>query len=72
MYPNFEAELSRNGMYKRDLASIWNVREATVYDKMSGKTPITVNEILIARNKLCPDKTIDYLIETRGEMVCKK
>lgn len=66
MYPNFNAELARNGFSKRVLAEVWNVREATVYDKLNGKSPITVSEILLARNQLFPGKTIDYLIEGKG------
>lgn len=67
IYPNLIAELARNGLTKRSLATIWGVREATAYDKVNGKTPITINEILLVRDKLCPDKTIDYLISKDGD-----
>lgn len=72
MYPNFEAELARCGHPKRILAEIWDCREATVYDKLNGKAPITIIEILSARNQLFPNVTIDYLVAREGEMLCKK
>lgn len=72
MYPNFNAELARNGFSKRILADIWKCREATVYDKLNGKSPITVSEILIARNQLFPDVSLDYLVSQEGEVLCRK
>ncbi|MER1998407.1 MAG: XRE family transcriptional regulator [Lysinibacillus sp.] len=72
MYPNFNAELARNGFSKRVLADVWGCREATVYDKLNGKSPITVSEILLARNKLFPNVSIDYLVAQEGEMLCKR
>lgn len=67
VYPNIENELANVGKKKRDLAEIWNVRKATVYDKLNGKSPIMVEEILILRDSLFPHLTIDYLLEKSGE-----
>lgn len=70
-YPNFNAELAKHGHAKRILASIWKCREATVYDKLNGKAPMTVDELLLARNELFPKTSLDYLLAKEGEELCR-
>ena len=47
LYPNLEAELSRAGIPKSELARLIGKSRNTIYSKLSGKTEITLNEARI-------------------------
>ena len=63
-YINLEAEMVRKGLSKKDIAEILGIRIATVYNKLSGKHPFTLDEALKIRNKHFPDFTLEYLFYT--------
>mgnify|MGYP001499107902 CR=1 FL=1 len=63
-YPNLEAEMARQGLRRKDLAEVLDVRTATIYDKLNGKFPFTLNEAMRIRDSLFPNLTIDYLFSS--------
>ena len=63
-YINLEAEMVRKGMSKKDIAETLGVRIATVYNKLSGKHPFTLDEALKIKNKHFPGFTLEYLFYT--------
>ena len=66
MYPNLNAELARYGIHKKEIADIWDCRLATVYDKLNGKYPITLDEAIALKIELFPEMEIEYLFK-KGE-----
>jgi len=66
VYPNLEAEMARKGLKRKDLADVLNVRTATIYDKLNGKYPFTLNEAMKIRDNLFPDLTVDYLFSSEA------
>lgn len=60
-YINLEAEMARKGLAKKDIAKTLGVRAATVYDKLKGKYPFTLDEVLKIKNKHFPEFTLEYL-----------
>lgn len=60
-YVNLEAEIARKGLSKKDIAETLGVRIATVYDKLKGKYPFTLDEALKMKNKYFPEFTLEYL-----------
>lgn len=60
-YPNLEAELARKNIKRKELAELLKVRPATIYDKLNGKYPFTVNEAMTIKNHFFPNLTVDYL-----------
>ena len=60
-YVNLEAEMARKGLLKKDIAETLGVRSATVYDKLKGKHPFTLDEVLKIKNKHFPEFTLEYL-----------
>ena len=46
MYPNLEAELARKGWSKKKLSEILGKRYYTVIDKLNGKYPLTLMDVL--------------------------
>ena len=63
-YINLEAEMARKGLSKKDIAETLGVRTATVYDKLKGKHPFTLDEALKIKNKYFPAFTLEYLFYT--------
>jgi len=61
MYPNLEAEIARKGIHKKEIAKVWDCREATVYDKLNGKYRITLDEALSLRDEFFPGMRVEYL-----------
>ena len=71
MYPNFNAEYARGGWTLEKLAEEMEKRGCkrtvpTISQKLSGKSPITVNEAKILRTIVAPDHTLDYLFDIGG------
>lgn len=44
LYPNLDAELARLGLSKKSLADVIKKRPHTLYDKLNGKTALTLDE----------------------------
>lgn len=65
MYKNLEAEMTRIGITKLNIAKELNYCYATLINKFAGKTDWHRNEMLSIRNKYFPDKSIEYLFETK-------
>ena len=47
LYPNVEAEIVRAQITRRDLAKALGINERTLYNKLSGKTELTLSEARI-------------------------
>ena len=56
MYPNLNAERARNGITMEDIAKAIDKSVGTVYQKLSGNQPITLNEA--AQIKKCVNTTL--------------
>lgn len=63
-YVNLEAEIARKGLSKKEIAETLGVRLATVYDKLKGKYPFTLDEAFKMRNTYFPEFTLEYLFYT--------
>lgn len=61
MFPNLEAEMARKGLKRKDLASLFKGRSATVSDKLNGKTPLLLDEAYRIQSTFFPECTLDYL-----------
>ncbi len=61
MLKNLIAEMARNGILYKDLAGILGRDEKSVSNKISCKTEFTRKEMMIIKNELFPDCTLDYL-----------
>lgn len=61
-YSNIKAELARNGVTQSQIADEFGYALNTVNNKINGRTPMTVDEIVQWRDTFMPDATIDYLI----------
>ena len=60
VFPVLEAELSRRGIKKKDVAKELGISNKCMSNKMTGKTELTLSEILSIQ-KIIPDVTIDEL-----------
>jgi len=61
MYRNLEAELSRKGMLKGDLAKGMKISSSTLSQKLNGKAAFSLPEAWKIRDILGVDMTIDEL-----------
>lgn len=64
MYRNLEAEMVRNGIYRKDLAKLLNVRYATVVQKLNGRYKFNLDEAFDIKNSYFPNFSIEYLFST--------
>ena len=53
-YPNLEAELARTGLSKRALAKQIGISKDTLYNKLNGKSKLTLDEARVI--KACVEK----------------
>lgn len=67
MYNNLEAEMSRLGIKRADLADLLNVRYATVIDKLKGRYNFTLDEAFKIRNSYFPELSFEYLFKAEEE-----
>jgi plasmid maintenance system antidote protein VapI len=67
MYPNLRAEMARYNLKTKDLERVLKLTNKSVNNKLSGKTPFTIPEAVIIRDKLFPKKTIDDLFSESVE-----
>lgn len=63
MYRNLEAEIARKGIHKKEIAGVWDCRQATVYDKLNGKSKITLDEAQSLKREFFPEMKIEYLFK---------
>lgn len=67
MFPNLNAELSRNGISTKQFAKILGVSPKTANNKLAGRTEFTLSEIQTI-SRTFPEVTIGYLFQTKQEM----
>lgn len=60
-YVNLKAEMTRYGIRQIDLANLLKVREATISDKINGKTSFDIDEAFAIKKAFFPNLSIDYL-----------
>lgn len=60
-YPNLRAEMSRIGIKQVDIAKLLGVGEATVSNKMKGKSTFDIDEAFLIRENFFPNLSLDYL-----------
>lgn len=65
-YINLEAEMVRKGLSKKDIAETLGIKIATVYNKLSGKHPFTLDEAFKIKSKHFPEFTLEYLFYKEG------
>ena len=65
MYPNVNAEMARHNITQAMLADEINVTKSTMSLKLSGKSPITLDEAFKIKDALMTRLTIDALFTKR-------
>lgn len=63
-YLNLRLELRRVGVTQEQVADHLGMSTSNLVNKLSGKTPFTVAEIVDIRDTFAPDATLDYLTTT--------
>lgn len=66
-FPNLEAEISKSGVKKKDIAKILTIHPRTLSLKMTGKTEFLLSEALYIHS-LFPSVPVEELFEHRKEM----
>ena len=66
-FPNLEAEISKNGVKKKDIATALGIQPRTLSLKMTGKTEFLLSEALYIHS-LFPSVPVEKLFERRKEM----
>ena len=65
MYPKLKAEMERINIKARDIASLLNLHENTVYGKISGKYKFSLNEANKIKEKFFPSIYLEELFQQR-------
>lgn len=65
MLANLKAEMARNDVTSKDIASLLNVNERTVRNWLNGRTDIGIKQARELKEWLFPDCTMDYLFEEK-------
>lgn len=65
MLHNLEAELAREGIHKIQIAQLLHISKRALYDKVSGRTKFTTDQAILIQKTYFPDKSIEYLFETK-------
>lgn len=60
-FPNLEGESVRRGVSKREIAAALGISVRVVYNKFTGKTPLTWPEADCIQKRFFPDKEKDFL-----------
>lgn len=60
-FPNLEAEMARLGIQRKDVAEKLDVRVATISDKLNGKFPFTLDEVVAIKKAFFPNLPLEYL-----------
>lgn len=61
VYVNLKAEMARFGIKQIDLANLLKVREATISEKMNGKSVFDLDEAFKIKLAFFPNLSLDYL-----------
>lgn len=61
MYKNLEAELSRNGLTKGELARLLNIQPTTLSNKLNGKAELKFSEAIRIKAILKVDLPLEVL-----------
>lgn len=61
MKHNLEAEISRKGIKKKDIAAELRIDEKTLRNKIKGQTDFVWSEAVQIRDRFFPDIDINYL-----------
>lgn len=69
MYRNLEAEMVRQGITRKDLAQLLDVRYATIIDKLKGKFSFTLDEAFKIKNSFFSNLSFEYLFEIKKDIV---
>lgn len=70
MYPNLAAELARKGLKQKDLApALSTTRTATVSNKLTGKSPLLIDEAFKIQATFFPEHSLDYLFKRDDPML---
>ena len=64
MLKNLKAEMTRQGLFYRDIAEVIGKDEKSVSNKISCKTEFTRKEMINIKKTFFPNLTLDYLFET--------
>lgn len=67
LYPNLEAELTRHGYTRADVAEAGGFYITTASDKLTKKDRLTIAEGKLIRDKLFPGMDIEYLFATETD-----
>jgi DNA-binding XRE family transcriptional regulator len=63
MYRNLEAEMTRQGITRKNIATILNVRYGTVVEKLNGKYEFKLNEAFTIKKEIFPNLDFEYLFQ---------
>lgn len=63
MFSNLRAEMARKQITIIKISELLGVNRDTVSRKLSGKSPLFLNEALLINKELFPNKKITYLFE---------
>lgn len=67
MYPNLNAEMSRNGLEQKDIAKVLKKGPDGISLKFNGKRAWLLDEAKKIKASFFPELTIDYLFATKNE-----
>ena len=67
MFPNLSAEMGRAKLSIKGLSGVTGINYETLKLKCRGVTEFKLGEMLDIKHKAFPDKTLDYLFETKEE-----
>lgn len=67
MYPNLNAEMSRNDLEQKDIAKKLNKGQDAISLKFNGKRAWLLDEAKKIKAYFFPNLTIDYLFATKDE-----
>lgn len=65
MFPNLNAEMGREKINIKNLSEITGINYDSLKLKLRGATEFKLCEMLVIKKKAFPDKTLDYLFETK-------
>ncbi|MEK5414467.1 hypothetical protein [Paenibacillus sp. FSL L8-0708] len=71
MFWNLRAEMARKAVFFGDLAKALNIRNATVSDKINGKSRFYIDEAITIRDEFFPDHSIEYLFSDSEDETTK-
>lgn len=61
MLRNLRAEMVRSDVKPKDIASLLQVRDATIYDKLNGHYEFSFSEALKIKRRYFPNLDLEYL-----------